>query len=88
MGILQVSGDRPGAGKTSLAGALLIRSMAGGKRAGYYKPYSKSADNDSDVSFISQTLLAGFESPGVPGPRSIPEDTGAFLNFDGTALPW
>ena len=51
--------------------------MAVGNRVGYYKPYSRSADNDPDVSFISQTLLAGLESPEVPGPRPLLEDAGA-----------
>lgn len=72
MVVLQVTANRPGAGKTSLIGALLSQQAAEGKTAAYYKPFSPAPDNDPDVSFISQMLLAGSAVPPSPVPHRTP----------------
>jgi len=71
MGIIQVVSDCPGAGKTCLISALLTRLTKSDKRAGYYKPFSSSPENDPDVSFVSQQLLTDQD---VPPPRPVPQE--------------
>lgn len=73
MAILLVSSHQSGAGKTSLISALLAQLRAEGKRVAYYKPFSSTADNDPDIAFISQSLLAGTGSPDVPAPYPLPQ---------------
>lgn len=79
MGVLQVTADRPGAGKTSLVGALLAQLAGAGQKAGYYKPFSPIPNNDPDVAFISQYLLETTDGPQVPSPQPMPEASGPFL---------
>lgn len=76
MGVIQVVSDRPGAGKTCLINALLTRLAESGKKAGYYKPFSPSSENDPDVFFISQHLLVG---ENIPPPRPALQETGSAL---------
>lgn len=68
MGVIQFLANRPGAGKTCLIGALIYALTPPGKRAGYYKPFSRSPATDGDRSFVSQRLLVEV-SPGVPPPQ-------------------
>ena len=79
MGVIQVTADRPGAGKTSLVGALLAQLAGAGQKAGYCKPFSPTPDNDPDVAFISQYLLATADGPQVPSPQPMPETSGPLL---------
>ena len=76
MGVLQIIGDRPGAGKTCLAAALLIRGLEQGKKVGYYKPFSHSPDGDSDVNFVSRHVLGGANGADAPRPYPVPEGIG------------
>ncbi|MBC8280595.1 MAG: hypothetical protein H8E48_07410 [Chloroflexi bacterium] len=71
MAVLQIVGNQSGAGKTSLAAALLIKANAAGKKAAYYKPFSDASGADPDVAFIG-SLLASIGGPDVPAPA----DTG------------
>lgn len=64
-------GSQPGAGKTSLAAALLATANAAGKQAAYYKPFSSEPDADADVAYISGLLQATSGGPAVPAPRPI-----------------
>ena len=77
MGVLLVSAHRSGAGKTSLIAALLTQMVAEDRRAAYFKPFSSSPSSDSDVSFISGTVLADAGSPPVPAPLQLPQDGSA-----------
>lgn len=74
MGVLLVSAHRSGSGKTSLVAAILTQMLAEGRRVAYYKPFSTSPDNDPDISFISETILAGTDSPPVPKPLALPRN--------------
>ncbi len=76
MGVLQIIGDRPGAGKTCLAAAFLIRALEQGKKVGYYKPFSHSPDGDSDVNFVSRHVLSSANGADAPRPYPVPEGTG------------
>lgn len=69
MAVLQIVGNQSGAGKTSLAAALIVTANAAGKQAAYYKPFSSTPNADPDVAFISQLLLASSGGPSVPAPR-------------------
>jgi BioD-like phosphotransacetylase family protein len=71
VGIIQITANRPGAGKTSLIGALIYRLTQQGRKAGYYKPFSSSPSTDGDVTFVSQQLLVE-GSPRVPPPQLMP----------------
>ena len=73
MGVLLVSAQRSGAGKTSLIAALLTQMAANGQRVAYYKPFSASPGNDADVSFITETILAGPGGPPVPDSLPLPQ---------------
>ena len=81
MSVLQIAADQPGAGKTSLAGALLPHLAESGKRAGYYKPFSNHPGEDPDVAFIVRSLLDPSSSSQVPAPLPLP-----FLNSTGPSL--
>jgi len=48
--------------------------LAEGRRVAYYKPFSTSPDNDPDISFISETILADTDSPPVPTPLALPRN--------------
>ncbi len=67
MAVLQIVGNQPGAGKTSLAAALLVTANATGNKAAYYKPFADGRTADSDVAFMSE-LSASLGSPAVPSP--------------------
>ena len=67
MAVLQIVGNTSGAGKTSLAAALLVTASAAGKQAAYYKPFADEPTADSDVAFISG-LLESIGGPAVPSP--------------------
>ena len=84
--VLQIMGDRPGAGKTSLIGALLLHLASQGKRAAYYKPLSASAGDDADVAFFSSLLPE--TAPSVPLPQQLPASPGcgAQLALEGRVL--
>ena len=73
MGILSVSAQRSSTGKTSLIAALITQMAADGRRVAYYKPFSTSPSNDADVSFISETILAGPVSSPVPDSLPLPQ---------------
>ena len=72
MAILQFAADRPGSGKSSLAGALLLHLASANKRAAYYKPLSKLGADDPDVPFFSQSLLADGSLPPAPDSDALP----------------
>ena len=76
MAVIQIVGDRPGSGKTSLAGALLLHQAETGQKAGYCKPLSETPDQDPDVSFVSEMLLSGANGPPVPKPHQLPPLSG------------
>lgn len=80
MTVLQIVANRPGAGKTCLAGALLSRLTAAGKSAAWYKPLSPTPENDPDVAFMSQFLAPA----AVPPPLAQPFDPAA--DADAAAL--
>ena len=74
MGVLLVSANHSGSGKTSLASALLTQLLADDRRVAYYKPFSTSPGDDPDVSFISETILAVPGNPAVPTPLTLPQN--------------
>ena len=77
MAVLQISADRPGSGKSSLAGALLLHLTSADKRVAYYKPLSKLGENDPDVPFFAELLLADASSPPAPASSALlPADAG------------
>jgi BioD-like phosphotransacetylase family protein len=65
--VLQIVGNQSGAGKTSLAAALLVIANAAGKKAAYYKPFADGRTADSDVAFMSE-LSTSLDGPAVPAP--------------------
>ena len=67
MTVLQIVANRPAAGKTALAGALLSRMRDAGQRAVWYKPLAADPEGDADLSFMGQ-LMAG-EPGGVAPPE-------------------
>ena len=71
MAVLQITADRPGSGKSSLAGALLLHLSSVNKRAAFYKPLSQLGENDLDVQFFSQALLPGDSLPSAPPPNAL-----------------
>ncbi len=66
-----LAGSEPGAGKTSVAAALLVTANAAGRQAAYYKPFSSEPEADPDVAFISGLLQAASGGPAVPTPKPI-----------------
>ena len=54
MAVLQIVGNQSGAGKTSLASALLVTANSSGKKAAYYKPFADGRTLDLDVEFMSR----------------------------------
>ena len=67
--VLQIVANRPAAGKTALAAALLSCLTAAGQRAAYYKPLSPNPDADPDTAFIAQLLA----SDPAAVPPSLPQ---------------
>jgi BioD-like phosphotransacetylase family protein len=80
LAVIQIIGDQPGSGKTSLAGALLLHRSETGQSTGYCKPLSDAPDKDSDASFVSEMLLSGSNGPPVPTPHRLPSNTGSALD--------
>ena len=76
MAVLQIVGNQSGAGKTSVAAALLVTANAAGKRVAYYKPFSNDPGADPDAAFLSQ-LLQPFGGPAVPAPKPLASSTDA-----------
>ncbi len=72
MAVLEIVGDRPRSGKTSLAAALLTLASSRGRKVSYYKPLSASPAGDPDVAFVSQQILASTGKPDVPAPHELP----------------
>ena len=70
MATLNIVATGPGAGKTSLAGALARTLMAGGRKVAYYKPLSAQPEADPDVEFMGRLLA----SPGVSHTALLPFD--------------
>ena len=71
MPVLLITGNRPGAGKTSLAAALLVQLHRSGRPGAYWKPYSGSPDSDADVQFVSGVLSETLGLPPVPLPSPL-----------------
>lgn len=71
--ILYVTSDRPGAGKTSLAGALAAQLCGLGTKVGYIKPVSSIPKGDPDVTLIWDNVLAGHQEDGAVGPMPVGE---------------
>ena len=69
MAVLQIVGNQSGAGKTSLASALLVIANNSGKTASYYKPFADGRTADLDVEFMSR-LSAYLGCPTVPAPAN------------------
>ena len=78
MAVLQFAADRPGSGKSCLAGALLLHLASANKKVAYYKPLSLLGENDPGVTFFSQSLLADLTLPPAPPTNAMPQ-TGAVL---------
>ena len=85
MAVLQVIGDRPGAGKTCLVGAILTHLAATGRSAAYFKPFSNHPQTDADVAFISTHLMAGAGDPQVPAPIQTPQEDSSHTMLTGLA---
>ena len=56
MSVIQIVGNQSGAGKTSLAAALLVTAANVGRRAAYYKPFADGRTTDADVTANSALL--------------------------------
>ena len=73
MATLNIVSTRPGAGKTSLAGALARREAARGRKVAYYKPLSADPESDTDIAFMAAMLeCLGSPQDGVPPPFTQP----------------
>ena len=84
MTVLQIVGNQSGAGKTSLAAALVIKANTANKKAVYYKPLSEPDGADPDVEFI-ENLLTSINAPNISDSSSVnilssPQETIAKLN--------
>jgi BioD-like phosphotransacetylase family protein len=73
MNIIQITGNQPGCGKSSIIGALALKLRDQGKRVGYYKPFSIGDKEDGDTQFIAGELLgqATLFSPGLPPAQTL-----------------
>ena len=69
MAVLQIVGNQSGAGKTSLASALLVIASNSGEKAAYYKPFADGRTSDLDVEFMSR-LSESLGCPAVPAPAN------------------
>ena len=70
MAVLQIISNRPGVGKTCLAGALSRRMADVRQRVAYYKPLSPTPEANPDVAFMSQ-ILAGEQASSIPVPMPL-----------------
>ena len=70
MTVLQIVGNQSGAGKTSLAAALVIKANTANKKAVYYKPLSEPDGADPDVEFI-ENLLTSINAPNISDSSSV-----------------
>ena len=74
MTVLQIIANRPAAGKTLLAGALLARlanagpTAAAAQSAAWYKPLSPTPAADPDAAFMAQLLPPDAVPPPLPQP--------------------
>ena len=64
----------PGAGKTSVACALLSQLREAGRSAAYYKPFAASAGDDADYGFAANVLADALGS--AVGPPPLPPSAG------------
>ena len=78
MSVIQIVGNQSGAGKTSLAAALLVTAANAGEKAAYYKPFADGRTPDADAAFISG-LQASLGGPAVPAPGNK-SDSGDLSN--------
>jgi BioD-like phosphotransacetylase family protein len=67
--VLQIVGNQSGAGKTSLASALLVTANNSGEKVAYYKPFADGRTADLDAVFMS-ALSVSLGSPAVPPPAN------------------
>ena len=77
MPVLQITSDQPGAGKTCLAGALLLHLAESGQSGGYYKPFSNHPGDDPDIALATQSLQDGQTPSHVPQPLPLPQPVGS-----------
>ena len=82
MAVLYITSDRPGAGKTALAGGLAALFSQRGIRVGYCKPFSPTPQGDPDVEFISRVVLSEEDNAAQLVPLQMPKDAG-----EGVPLP-
>ena len=77
MGVLQIVSHQSGAGKTSLAAALLIKLARFQASAAYYQPFFKpdSASQHAETEFLQTTLLNPSGGPSIPPARPLPSDS-------------
>lgn len=71
MTVLQIVANRPAAGKTALAGALLSRMRNAGQRAVWYKPLAANPDTDRDLAFMAQLMAAEPAAVTPPLPQAF-----------------
>ena len=100
MPVIQVVSNRPGAGKTCLAGALLLRLKAAGRSVAYYKPLSPTPEADPDAAFMRRLLAPSADPPpalALSGGNGLSgEQLGAIAanvaeldgSFDATLVEW
>lgn len=70
MKVIYVASDRPGAGKTVTALALVLALRNKGMKAGYFKPFCVDPHSDADVDFAEQ-MLKGRDGFRVPEPVGL-----------------
>ena len=83
MSVLQVISNRPGAGKTCLAGALLHRRAAAGQPVAYYKP--RAPESDPDVAFMAGRYAVPSVDPTADVAETVVK---AGVQFDLTLVEW
>lgn len=69
--VLQIVGNCAGAGKTSLAGALLLHLTETGRKAAYFKPFSVAPQEDDDIAFFSSWLQHEDLPPEIHTPQLL-----------------
>ena len=70
MNVIYVTSDRPGAGKTVTAMALVLALRNRGMRAGYFKPFCVDPQRDADVDFAEQ-MMKGRDGVMALGPVGL-----------------
>ena len=73
MPVLYITSDRPAAGKTALASSLLAELSRGGRRVGYFKPFSASPQEDADVAFAAGSIAYDGGDIDLPPPLPVGE---------------